>query len=269
MVDSDGNNTNRAYYEIPGNATQYLMYNGTQLSLELNVCADDQTASCLMLDNYDSTKDAKVSVNYTYYNASDSGVARAQSLTGNTASSTYTSISYVYTIVAAPDNKVKLAPGYSWGQCADQAYGFTRPHFMAEGARISVFLVPQQIYRQYHDKPFNKTDQQYLAKYNFTDCQFISYGNKTRCWKNASEMVRTNMTAIPCFLLLNTASNTTTIDYQVDYIKSSEDDADDPNYPNTIVDHDTRMAGMASSGDRIASSFGIILCSYTVMIASI
>jgi hypothetical protein len=164
---------------------------------------------------------------------------------------------------------VKLAPGYAWGACADQDYGFVRPHFTADGARLSVFLVPEGEFTKYQGQTFNKTDLIYLARFNFTDCQFIDYTNQTRCWMDAMEMVRTNMTTIPCFLLLNTASNTSTIDYQVDFIKSSEDDADDPTYPNGTVDHDTRMANVASSGDRLTSSFGIIFWSYTIMIASI
>jgi hypothetical protein len=111
MIGSTDNNANAPYHEIPGNATQYLNYNGTtscvggtgariyRCNWMLTPVADNQTASCLMLDNYDSVKDARVSVNYTYYNISDSGAARAQSFADNNASNVYISAPYVSTIV--------------------------------------------------------------------------------------------------------------------------------------------------------------------------
>ncbi|RKP27503.1 hypothetical protein SYNPS1DRAFT_20980 [Syncephalis pseudoplumigaleata] len=275
--------TTTDYYEQPGNFSEYIHYHAKNACIggrgarvyhcdwKQTPVADNQTASCLMLDNYDSMNEARASVNFTYYNASDAAIAMEQSASGSTSLSTHGTLPLLLLLVAlagvlldsailtgcnmqaaaaAEANMLmKLEPGHAWGECADQSYGFMRPN----------------------NKTFSRTDLNDLARYNYSYCKFRIYPklSETVCQEQVTTLVRTNMTEIPCLLLLNTATNTSTISiYRVDYIKSSEDDAEDPNYPKSVVDHDTRAMGVANHGDHSAGC-SAIFWSYTTVMASI
>ncbi|KAI9597948.1 hypothetical protein BDF19DRAFT_433105 [Syncephalis fuscata] len=152
-------------------------------------------------------------------------------------------------ILATDIPNVKIQTNYTWGQCADQPYGFIKTYITSYGGNLMAYILPQKIFQTYYNKTLSDKDQKTLLRYNYTDCIYKEHmGKRFECIGSYNKFVRTNTTEIPCLLLFNPTANTSSVDYVIDYIKSSEDDADDPDYPKGAVEHDARIASVPKSG---------------------